>query len=361
MRKSSIVRLLLLLAVLGSLLATAPVQAQTTTPSTVESEPEFLQALPRPPDQPRSLLAPALLPGPPPPDLEGPYFRPDPLLDPPRLDGLGWFADVDVGLLKPHLKNQLTNTVTFPDGSSTTVGLPAATLNWTVSPRFEVGYSLPSGFGAISLGYRFLVSEGTNLVFGPDGPATLKSRLDVNMGDLDWSSREYTPWTLWDVKVHLGLRYLSVYFDSQANEPFAAAAAGTGIFNSRTTNSFVGIGPHTGLDLSRRLGFGGLALVGSVDVSFAFGRIRQGYFASSTTPGVGGLPQTGETIVASSMAVPVLNSRLGLGWQPPAYPGVRLFAGYQFEYFWDVGQLLPANTFGEFFDSGAVLKAEFNF
>lgn len=354
-------RLPLLLAVLGSFLAMARVSAQTTTPSTAESEPAFLKALPRPPDQPRSLLMPALPPGSAPLDLEGPYFRPDPLLDPPRLGGLGWFADMDVGLLKPHLKNQLTNTVTFPDGTTATVGLPAATLNWTVSPRFEVGYSLPSGFGAISLGYRFLVSEGTNLVIGPDGPATLKSRLDVNMADLDWSSREYTPWTLWDVKIHVGLRYLSIYFDSQASEPFAAAASGTGIFSSRTTNSFVGIGPHTGLDLSRRLGFGGLAIVGSLDLTTAFGRIRQGFFASSTTPGVGGSPQTGEAIVSSSMAVPVINTRLGLGWQPPTYPGVRLFAGYQFEYFWDAGRLLPINTYGDFFDSGAVLKAEFNF
>jgi hypothetical protein len=331
------------------------------TPPVNEAEPEFLKSLPRPPDQPRSLLATALPPGPPPPDLEGPYFRPDPLLDPPRLGGLGWFADVDVSLLKPHLKNQLTDTVTFPDGRGANVGLPAATLNWTVSPRFEVGYVLPSGFGAISLGYRFMVSEGTNVILGSDGPATLKSRLDVNMPDLNWSSREYTPWALWDMKVHVGLRYLSIYFDSQADESIAAASAGSGIFSSRTSNSFVGIGPHIGVDVMRRLNYGGLSIIGMVDFTTAFGRIRQGYFATAAPAAPGESPVTAETFASSSMAVPVLNTRLGLGWQPPSTPGLRLFAGYQFEYFWDAGRLMPINTYADFFDSGAVLRAEFNF
>src|SRR5207253_2591637 len=104
----------------------------------------------------------------------------------------GWFGQVDVGYLAPHLKNELINTVTFADGSTTTVGLPAARLDWTVSPRFEVGYRLPTGFGGISLSYRFLVAEGTDFIAGLDGSAVLKSRLDFHVADLDWSSREYT-------------------------------------------------------------------------------------------------------------------------------------------------------------------------
>jgi hypothetical protein len=240
--------------------------------------------------------------------------------------------------------------------------LTAANLDWTVSPRFEVGYRLPAGFGEITLAYRFMASEGTNRIVGPDGPAVLKSRLDLNMADLDWASREITPWKFWDMKVRFGVRYFYTYFDSQAYESFAEAAAGTGVFNSRTTNSYVGIGPHTALELGRRLGWG-LAAVSQLDASIAPGRVRHGFFASSTTPGPDGKPQTSELFVASSQDVPTMHVHAGLSWQPPAYPNVYLFAGYEFEYWWNVGRL--SNTFplqfGEFFDQGYVLRVAINF
>jgi hypothetical protein len=348
-----------------------PQDRGSAAPPAAESawQPEFLRTLPRPPAQPASLLAPPPLLGPPPPDLERPYFQQDPLLDPPWMPPVGWFADLDVGILKPHLQNQLINTadhpLTFPNGTTVTVGLPAAQLDWTVSPRFALGYRLPSGFGEIYLAYRFMTSQGTDPVVSADGPAVLKSRLDVNLADLDWASQEFTPWKYVDLKFHFGLRYFYLYFDSQAYEPFAAAAAGTGILNARTTNSFVGFGPHAGVDLRRRLGVGGLSLVGRLDFSTAFGRIRQGFFASSTTLGPDGQPQTAVLYQAGSQSVPTLNARLGLDWYPPDYRNVRLFAGYQFEYWWNAGRYNPSATppgsFGEFFDQGAVLKAEINF
>jgi hypothetical protein len=44
---------------------------------------------------------------------------------------------------------------------------------------------------------------------------------------------------------------------------------------------------------------------------------------------------------------------------------VRLFAGYQFEYWWNVGRFNPSGappaSQGEFFDQGAILRAELNF
>jgi hypothetical protein len=368
-------RLLLVLALLGGTLAASPGFAQTadgpgaadtaTAGSAATPEPEFLKTFPRPPDQPASLLAPAPPLGPLPPDLEKPYFQQDALLDPPALGAIGWFANVDAGILKPHLVNQLRNTVTFPDGSSTTVGVDPSHLNWTVSPRIEVGYRLPSGFGGISVAYRNMTSQGSEGVIGADGPATLSSRLNVNLVDLDWVSKEYTPWSLWEMRCHFGLRYLNTYFDSQANEPFAGAAAGTTIFNQRTTDNVWGLGPHWSLDVRRQLGFGGLAISGFIDLSDNWGRLRQNYFASSTTS-ASGLPQAGQTSVATSVSVPALTARLGLNWQPPAYPNFRLFAGYQLDYWWNVGRIdnllndgFP--TSGYFFDSGIVLRGEWNY
>jgi hypothetical protein len=392
--------LLLILTLLGGTLTVSRGYAQTAAdqaaPATGElpptPEPEFLKTFPRPPGQPTSLLAPPPPPGPPPPDLERPYFQPDPLLDPPALGPIGWFADVDIGILKPHLVNQLSLPVTFPSSSppatgnvpgippgvttsagqnfisppmpaaplSVIVGVNSSHLNWTVSPRFEVGYRLPSGFGGIALAYRFLVSQGSEGVIGADGPATLSSRLNANVVDLDWVSHEYVLWAICEMRVRFGLRYLNVYFDSQANEPFAEAAAGSTIFNQRTTDSTWVIGPHAGVDLRRRLGFWGLAILGFVDISEGWGRVRQNYFVF-TTSGTNGLPQAAQDSISSSDAVPVLTARLGLNWQPPAYANIHLFAGYQLDYWWNIGRMGSFTTFGYFFDSGIVLRGEWNF
>jgi hypothetical protein len=389
---------LLLALLMGVLAATwghaqAADDAGTSSSPSSEPEPDFLKTLPRPPDVPASLLAAAPPPGPAAPDLEKPYFQYDPLLDPPALGQVGWFADVDVGILKPHLVNELMLPVTFSTGKpgstpgipsgippsvttssgqnfltppaaaalpSVNVGVNASHLNWTISPRFEVGYRLPSGFGGIALSYRFLTSQGSETVIGADGPATLASRLDYNLGDLDWVSNEYVPWVFWEMRLRFGLRYFNSYFDSQANEPFAEAAAGTTIFSQRTTDSFWGVGPHVGVDLRRRLNFWGLAVLGFVDVTEAWGRVRQNYFVS-TTSGVNGLPQTAQQTIASSDAVPILTARLGLNWQPPAYSTIHLFAGYQLDYFWNTGRLGAFTTFGYFFDSGILLRGEWNF
>ena len=69
-----------------------------------------------------------------------------------------------------------------------------ATLDWTVSPRFEVGYRLPSGFGEVDVAYRFLLAEGsgstTDPIAAPDATAALTSHLNINVGDVDYASRE---------------------------------------------------------------------------------------------------------------------------------------------------------------------------
>lgn len=387
----------MLILLLGGTLTASGAYAQTTgapaADSLAEPVPEFLKTFPRPPDQPASLYAPPPPLGPPPPDLERPYFQPDPLLDPPALGGIGWFGSVDIGILKPHLVNELSLPVPVPVFSpagippgtpptvvsspgqnfftppipgtpvSVTVGVNPSHLNWTVSPRFELGYRLPSGFGGISLAYRFLAAEGSEGVIGADGPAVLSSRLDINSGDLLWSSREFTPWgPLWDLRVRVGARYVSVYFDSQANEPFAEAAVGSTIYNQRTTNSFVGLGAAGAIEVGRKIGDPrwGLRASGLLDFAEPLGRVRQGYFFSSTTS-ANGHPQAAEAHISSSMTAPILTTQLGLGWQPDAYPAFRMFAGWQFEYWWDVGRLLPFSELGYFFINGITLRGEWNF
>jgi hypothetical protein len=319
-----------------------------------------LPGLPRPPDQPASLFLPPAPTGPAPAPLPGPYFEFDPLLDPPELPAPGWFTDLEAGVVGPHVKNNVTLDNAFPGGGR--LRLPSANLDWTVSPRVAVGYRLPAGFGEISLAYRFLVSEGEGTTSAQDSLAALKSRLDLNIIDLDYTSREFSLWPHWDMTWRFGLRWADVYFDSRAEEPFGVAAAGSGIFETRTTNSYLGFGPHAGVALARQLGPAGLALVGRVDGWISIGRIRQGFFETATTLGPNGLPLAAETRLSSSQAVPSINVQLGLGWQPLGWCNTHFFLGYVYEYWWNVGR--ESNTLdsrGELSDQGILLRAEFNY
>ena len=362
--------LLLVLAVLGGTLPLSAGRAQETAPapkpldggSSSVSDP--LPGLPKPLLAPQSLTQSA----PPAPYSCEPtprYFESHPLLDSAELPHPGWFAGMEVDTLVPHLKTHLLNTVQIDGNAPDFVVLPSAALDWAVSPRIEAGYRLPAGFGEFSIGYRFLHSQGTeNTPFSLDGSATLHSRLDLNQADFDYVNREFSLWPQWlhlDMKWRLGLRVAFVYFDSTADEPFDVAAAGSGVFEQRVSNSYWGIGPHAGVELARRLDGTGLALVGRVDFTDLLGRMRQGFFEKSTTLDTNGMPLTGETRVSGSQDVPILNLRLGVSWTPPAYRAVEFFVGYQYEHWWNVGKISTAGTAAELSDQGVVVRAEITF
>jgi hypothetical protein len=342
-------------------LAQAP-NAPPAAPQAPAAAPDMdpLPGLPRPPDEPASLLMPATSPAPTSSPLPGRYFEQDPRLDPPSLPP-GWFAGVETEIVNAHVKNKLINTVTADGRAPDIVALPSAVLDWTAAPRFEVGYRLPAGFGEFLVAYRFLATSGSQDIAGADGPGTLQSRLDLNMIDLDYASREFSLWPSCDLQWFLGLRVASVYFDSRAQEALAEAAAGSGIYEERVTDHYIGVGPHWGLELARRFDDYGLSLVGRIDSGLLLGRIRQGFF-EFTTAGPAGPLSFGDTVIASSQAVPMLNAQAGLGWKPPTLPALQFFLGYEYEYWWNVGRL-SVTTFsrGEMSDQGIALRAEFHF
>jgi hypothetical protein len=364
-------RLLVMLAVVGGLLPASRGSAQTPSqanappapaPSHPSASDDVLPGLPEPLDEPRSLLQPA--PAAPPyrcDPLPGRYFERDPLLDPPQWPQPGWFGDVEVGIVAAHFKNRMTDTVTVDGLMPNTVHLPTAELDWTASPRVEVGYRLPSGWGDIALSYRFLSTSGSETGRGADGPFALQSRLDVHIASLDYISREMSLWPNCGMRWRFGLRFASVYFDSQANEPFAEAAGGSGIFATRTSSHFKGIGPHLGVQLERKLGWQGLALVAAADGASLVGRTRQNFFEATTTLGPDGQPLVGEHRLSNPQTVPVLNLQVGVGWEPPAFPHSHIFLGYEYEYWWDTARVSFTFSRGEMSDQGFLLRAEFNF
>ena len=64
-------------------------------------------------------------------------------------------------------------------------------LDWTVAPRFELGYRFPDSFGDFSASYRFLTSEGRGTAINAFGAFDVRSRLDLNQLDLDYGSARF--------------------------------------------------------------------------------------------------------------------------------------------------------------------------
>jgi hypothetical protein len=357
------------LALLGSLLlapsafAQTPRLADNRSPkdtSTPEA-PNPLPDLPRPPDQPQSLYLGQPAPGYACDPLPGPYFEQDPRLDPPSLPQPGWFGDVEVGAVGPHFKNRLRGTVQAGPRPPDLIHVPGAELDWTASPRVEVGYRLPSGFGDLALSYRSLATDGTGSTLGADGSAFLKSRLDVHILDLDYISRELSLLPHCGMRWRFGLRYVSLFYDSQENDPFGEAAAGSGIFAQQNTNDFKGFGPHADVQVERILEESGFALVARIDGAALLGDTRQVFSEETTNVVPGGPPLGGAVVLHNPQTVPVLNLQFGLGWEPPEYPHTHFFLGYEYEYWWNAARLSTGLSRGELSDQGILLRAEFNF
>jgi hypothetical protein len=362
------------------------VAAPDTLPEPLPAAPDVavgggvLQALPRPRDLPASLFAP---PPPPPPGLlrvDAPYFVRDPLLDFTPSARPGWFGGVEIQVLKPHLIPGLSNVVQPgkflsnlpnsgpPRGDQRTVALPAAHLDWTVSPRVFLGYRLPSGFGEFQISYRHLGSVGSGSAPGANGAVGLNSRLAFDIIDVDYNSRELSLGPNWDMKWTFGLRSLFLFFDGLGDRPFGQASAGSGIFQARDYNNLFGMGPHAALELTRLLGDSGWSLHVRGDFAGTFDDVHEGFLARFATPGPNGRPPVGVTRVYGHQAAPIINGRAGVTWEPSPSSGTRLFLGYQYEVFWDLDRV-PQSTgsaavppsLGQLWDQGIVLQATINY
>jgi hypothetical protein len=275
----------------------------------------------------------------------------DPLLD--RLDSPppGWFASFDVGLVKPHVKNHLTAPVNVDGLFTDQVQLPNAELDWTGSPRIEVGYRFYEGCGEFVVSYQSLVSDGTGIVssFDPGGDGVLRSRLNANVIDLDYASREYALGPKWDMKWRAGVRLASIFFDSRA----------IGFFREeRSNNEFFGAGPHLGLDLTRTLGTHGLGAFARLESAAVIGDIDQNFEADVALGD--GTAAGGASTAEQTQAVPVVDLQVGLSYVPP-WNGrwARFVAGYEIQQWWWLGRVNDSRA--ELTVQGAFFRAEWGF
>ena len=338
--------------------------APLPSPDTAQGwEPDFLRTLPQPPEQPLSLLQQPPPPGPPPPNFEH-YFENDPLLDPPQWGKTGWFTDVQIGIVRPTIFfGQMRHRVNIP-GGHVQVAPGAAKQGFTAAPRIEIGYRLPSGFGGFSFSDRFFNTSGSGPFSGPAGTLTRSTSIGVNYSDWDYFTPEWMPWANWRMQWRAGVRLAETWIDNRAYQSVARASSGTGVIDAATSNYTVGAGPHFGLQLSRGfLNAPGLSFVGRIDIADTFTRERQLYSATVLTPG-GNV--TGNYTTNFWQEVPILNYQVGLGYTPPSNPNISLYAGYVYEFWWQIASnsnLTPAagGARGSFDNQGIILQAQIKF
>jgi hypothetical protein len=267
----------------------------------------------------------------------------DPFLDPPHFPPTAWFSELEIGIISPFYKNHLNANVFVPGVGTQFVAVPNATFPWTASPRFTVGYRFTQGGGEILATYRGIFDQAsdTQFNFTVPGLAGVTSRLNINVIDLDYRSREYSLGPQWDLRWIAGARIITQYFDTREQ----------GVTEERRISSNeYSAGPHIGLELWRWLGTPGhgLALYGKSDASFTFGRVSQNFedvFLANGVPITGGsLKLTGDPLAVPGNAgpqyLPIFRVQVGATWVPVwGHERWRFTGGYEFEGWWWVGRL----------------------
>ena len=276
-------------------------------------------------------------------DNNGSILVGNPLLDGPR-DRLGWYSAVDVDLLGSHVNNQLIAPVTVGPITDT-VALPSARLDWTVSPRLEIGYRFGQGAGDLALSYRYLGASGTDLLPAFDAagnPGQLRSRLELHVADLDYVALEPSLLPGCEMTWRIGVRGESLFFDSQESSPLR---------EERVRNSFGGAGPHAALQIRHPVEASCFGVYTKLDVAGVLGQVRQQF--DETIAGVG----AGTASQNQVMPTMTLEVEAGFGWTPCA--NWRITAGYVYEHWWDAAYAI--NSRGDVTTQGVLLRAEWRY
>ncbi|MGH7172065.1 MAG: Lpg1974 family pore-forming outer membrane protein [Gemmataceae bacterium] len=364
-----LLRMTLLAAVLSAMVRPALAQQAPFVPDPVLPPPR--SAAPPPPSgntfapAAPALGAPSTIPPPgpfaprptspfPPPDAQDPLYQPRD----PGLNGWGlydwfsmpqqFFADKEVDILKPHLKGALTDTVTFPNGSQTTVQPPTTQVGWTAAPRIEVGWFIQPSLGFFALSWRGFADQAEQTVTGLNGtPFALRTRLDVNQVVFDYGSVPYSYAPRWFLSGRIGMAAADVFFDNRAVNAVQTPYA---------SNNYYGAGPHARMDLRREFNLmPGLSAFAQPDLMVLVGQIHQRY--EETDVAADGSSVTGSFTQRKTQTVPVFTLRTGLSYVPSNLNNWRFMVGYEFEEWWFIGQVDMAASRGQLSTNGVFLRA----
>jgi hypothetical protein len=314
--------------------------------------PELGRPVPIPPPAPTTPLA-----WTPPPPPAAPTVDPGPNgwapYEPPSAPP-GFFFDVEIDLTQPVLKNKITNDQgVLPSGNM--LHVPRADLDLTVSPKFEIGYRLPDSSGLFAGSYRFLTSEGTNVQNIGGANFDTKSRVNLQVWNLDYGTTPYEVAPNWKISWRVGASLTDLFFDSRIQNAALLQQA---------SNTYIGSGPHGRLDVERRVSaVPGLSLFGRLDGSVLIGQINQRFREEA-------LQEDGSTLTSTGFArhtqsVPTLLLQAGVSYVPPIFTNVTFTTGYQFEDYWYLGQFntnaTPGTSRGEYYSHSWFLRAQVDF
>ena len=327
--------------------------------------------------------APYILPPPPDYTAASQEWSGSPLLDRPDAAPPGCFVNVESSIVWTHFQNQLVGgqitlaqtsganinqSIGIPPGAGLpitgdVVRFPGNPLNVTATPRVELGYRLPDGFGEVKFGYRLLDTSGSDTLLLPDlGPASQDGHLRINFFDLDYATREFSLGPQWELRFAVGLRSVLLHYDSQINflDPVPAVGEfGTMPFTRLSESEAVDtwyIGPHALVEADYKLPVRGLALFGRADFSGLFARTHQTFEETFVEN-----PGSTQIKVYNSLGTPMLATQAGLSWDVPDWNHCRFMLGYQFEEWWQVGRGDNNMSEGSMYDQGVFLRAEINF
>jgi len=261
-----------------------------------------------------------------------------------------FFLGVDLDVTKPVFRNDLSGTVTFPDGSMDTFHVPQTPLSWTVSPKIELGYVLPDNLGEFVLGYRIYTSEGNGMVYGSDfGDFAIKSRLTMNVIDFDYNTARYSPSPRWDMKWTIGARIATVYYDTSIGNDY--------LYQS-SSNNFYGAGPHAAGEIERQLGvLPSLGFFVKGDASVLVGQVRQNFDESYVD--ANGNVVNGSFEQRMTQSVPTLSFQAGIHYNPTNLPFLHFTLGYDYDYWFSVGRANGSN--GGLATQGVFVKGQWDF
>jgi hypothetical protein len=265
-------------------------------------------------------------------DTNGPLLIGDPLLDSPSWAPPGWFGAVEVDAVGPHIKNRIAQFV-GPAGDF--VHLPTP-LDWTASPIFQVGYRFGQGGGELILSFQSLSATGSTTLSGFDAAGNagaVQGRLDVEVLDFSYASREFSLGPICDMKWFAGLRWGTTNFHSNAT---------SALLQEAVSNNFWGLGPAFGLNLSRYCPHTGLDAFCRFDIAFLYGPVTQLFQETFTPAGLAQQAPPGSDVGGllrqqHDHLTPIPRLDVGLGWRPPWNESLHFMLGYTIQEWYDLG------------------------
>src|SRR5262249_25559680 len=139
----------------------------------------------------------------------------------------GCYFNVETNVDFPHLRNLLKVPVPISDTQTDTLAFPGNRLDPTIAPRFEVGYRFPDGWGRLQLAYSFEATSGSNAGVSDQGALAQHGRLDVNIAEFDYVSREFSLGPHWEMRWGVGAQGMTFFFDSSVRFLNPGTAPGT--------------------------------------------------------------------------------------------------------------------------------------